>query len=306
MTAQTVSSVHFADGCVIEKDYIYVASKLDELDPEEYDFSRLYFFDGGGGGWVHHDLEWDVRSVCLRLGATKRQCCALSLQGDVEFQQVGSATIEKIAGAGTVDGAGAMSEIREVGTDLVTCGYGAQVYHRAKRGWVSIAQGLARFVSKKRAVHLNSIDGASLEDLYAVGYHGRIFHYDGKTWTEIDSPTNVHVERIRVHEGTAYICGNKGTLLIGNTNGFAVHQNPGISDHFWGIALFRSKVYLAGLKRLYVFDGKSIAPLTTGLKPEIDGYRLDARDGVLWSFGNSDLAWTDGKKWHRLLHPDNQ
>jgi hypothetical protein len=45
--------------------------------------------------------------------------------------------------------------------------------------------------------------------------------------------------------------------------------------------------------------------LRTGLEPEIDGYRLDARDGQLWSFGVEDLAWFDGKKWKRLKHPDN-
>jgi len=299
-----VSTVQFADGCVIEKDYVYIGAKLDELDPAEYDFSRMYFYFKDR--WVHHDLEWDVRSVCLRMNAPKRQCCALSLQGEVEFQQVGGAKIEQIPGAGTLDGAGAMSQIREVGKDLVACGYNAQVYHRARSGWTSIAQNLPSFIKgKSGSVNLNSIDGTSLKDLYAVGYHGRIFHYDGKAWQELESPTNVHLERVRVHEGLAYVCGNKGTFLTGDSSGFTVHPSSGVKEDFWGIEVFRSRVYLAGLQRVYMWDGKTIAPVKTGLKPEIGGYRLDARDGVLWSFGTKDLAWTDGKKWHRLSHPDN-
>jgi hypothetical protein len=304
MSTPTVSTVQFADGCSIEKDYIYLAAKLDELDPDKYDFSRMYFYYKGS--WVHHDLEWDVRSVCVRLGAPKRQACALSLQGEVEYQQVGGARTESIPGAGTLDGAGAMSEIREVGKDLVACGYNAQVYHRARDGWTSISQGLAAFVKGKRgSVNLNSIDGSSLKDLYAVGYHGRIFHYDGKSWRELESPTNVHLERVRVYDGKVYICGNKGTLLSGDVGGFTIHASSAVKENLWGVAWFRSKVYVAGLERLYVWDGSTLAPLKTGLKPEIGGYRLDARDGVLWSFGSKDLAWTDGKKWHRLPHPDN-
>lgn len=303
MAKQSVSRVHFADGCVIEKDYIYVAAKLDDLDPEEYDFSRLYFFDVNR--WIHHDLKFDIKSVCLRLGSGKRQYCALSMQGDVEFQFKGGTAIEKIPGAGTRNGAGAMSQIREVGDDLVACGYNAQVYHRTTTGWVSIAAGLAEFQESGQPVDLNSIDGSSLSNVFAVGYFGRIFHFDGQLWTELESPTNVHLERVRVKDGKVFVCGNDGTLLIGDLSGFVVHDDPVVTEHLWSVEVFQSKVYLAGLQQLYVFDGKKLGVLSTGLKPEVDGYRLDARDGVLWSFGATNLAWTDGNKWHRVDHPDN-
>lgn len=49
-----------------------------------------------------------------------------------------------------------------------------------------------------------------------------------------------------------------------------------------------------------------VVPCTTGLTPELqDAHVLEAKDGVLWSFGFKDLAWFDGKQWTRVDHPDN-
>lgn len=304
--SQEIASVYFVDGCVIERDYVYVAAKADMLDPMKYDFSRMFFNDRGE--WVYHDLEWDVKSVCVRRAHEPRQYVALSMQGDIEYQFVGGQQTEKIPHAGSLNGEGAMSQIREIGGHLVACGYGGQVYWRSPSGWQSLGGGLASFATDKLAVHLNAIDGSSMNDVYAVGLQGRIFHFDGKAWSELDSPTNVHLERVRVAEGQVYICGNNGTVLQGDRQGFAVLPIDGLTAHLWGIERFAGKTYVAHLNGLMVHDGASWAPVKLGLDdsglPE-DGYRLDAADGVLWSFGPKRVACFDGQAWTAFPHPDN-
>jgi hypothetical protein len=242
--------------------------------------------------------------VCLRLGSEKRQGCALSLQGDVEFQQVGTQTLEKIPGGGTYAGAGGMMQIREVGQALVACGYGGQVYHRGTDGWIDIAAGL-RELGAGSVADLCSIDGTSVEDLYAVGFHGRVFHRTGDAWAELDSSTTSHLERVRWHEGRLYACGKGGTVVAGDRSGLRTIASPNVTEDFWGIEVFQGRVYVAGLSGLFTIDGDAIVPVATDLVPDIGGYRLDARDGVLWSFGAKDLAFFDGVTWHRVLHPDN-
>ncbi len=32
---------------------------------------------------------------------------------------------------------------------------------------------------------------------------------------------------------------------------------------------------------------------------------LEAKHGILWSFGLKDLAWFGGKRWTWVDHPDN-
>ncbi len=306
---QEIASVYFVDGCVIEHDYVYVAAKADALDPMEYDFSRMFFNDRGE--WVYHDLEWDVKSVCVQRAAEPRSYVAMSLQGDIEYQVVGGSRMEKIPGAGTLDGGGAMSEIREIGGVLMACGFEGQVYWRSPKGWQMLGGGLAQFAKKDWPVHLTSIDGSSFDDVIAVGFHGRIFHFNGKDWSEMDSPTNVHLERVRVVDEGRHIliCCNNGTVLQGDRHGLAVAPIDGFKGHLWGIALYQGKVYVAHLGGLMVFDGKAWAPVDMALDKSLglpeDGYRLDAHDGVLWSFGPKRVACFDGKTWTAFPHPDN-
>lgn len=301
MPATNVESVYFNDGCVKVRDYIYIATKLHSLDPDEYEFSRMYFMKAGR--WAHHDLEWNVRSVCYRSDET---FCALSLQGDVHFATASGFTTEKIPEAGTRDGLGAVKQIREIEGMLYVCGDQGQVYRREKDGWVHFDAGLLDRAISASAVDLNSIDGTGPDDLYVVGFHGRIFHRDPKGWRELDSPTNYHLERVRcVSRDEVYVCGNNGSFFRGNKDGFRNFSVQGMEEHFWGLECFQGKVYLASLGGLFVFDGTSVSPLDTKLTVKIGGYRLDARDGVLWSFGVDDLACFDGKSWATLLHPDN-
>ena len=55
-------------------------------------------------------------------------------------------------------------------------------------------------------------------------------------------------------------------------------------------------------------DGVTWTPVDMGPGvanlPE-DGYRLDAFDGALWSFGPKRVAWFDGERWAAVPHPDN-
>lgn len=304
--SKEIASVYFVDGCVIEHDYVYVASKADMLDPAQIDFSRMFFNDRGE--WVYHDLSWSVISVCVQRASEPRQYVALSMQGDIEYQFVGGTSTEKIPNAGTLKGAGAMTQIREIGGVLVACGYGGQVYWRSPTGWQMLAGGLVHLSTKKRPAHITAVDGSSMNDLYAVGFHGRIFHFDGKTWSELDSPTNVHLERVRVADDHVYVCGNAGTVLKGDRQGFAVLPIEGFTAPLWGIERFGGKTYVAHMDGLLVHNGKTWAPVKLGLDdsglPE-DGYRLDAHDGVLWSFGPKRVAFFNGKTWTAMPHPDN-
>jgi hypothetical protein len=180
-----------------------------------------------------------------------------------------------------------------------------QVYRRDESGWIHIDDGILDRNISPDALHLNGIAGTSHRDIYVCGFGGRILHFDGRTWDELATPTNVHLERIHcVSPSEAYVCGNKGTFFKISSGAFTDYSID-IDEHFWGLTSFQGKIYLATLKGLYVFDGKQVRPVDTKLKPPIGGYRLDACEEQLWSFGVDDLAWFDGKKWTRLKHPDN-
>ncbi len=307
MATKNTEPVYFIDGCIIKENYIYIASKIKSIDHNEYDHSRLFFLYDKQ--WFHHDLNWDIVSVCLKLANKNepRKYCALSSQGEIEFQHPDNIDIENISDAGTFNGLGAVKQIKQIGDHLYVCGDQGQVYKReAPNQWVHFDKGILNRKISASATDLNSIDGIDEENIYTVGFNGKIFFLSGEKWQELDSPTNMHLERVKcVSKNEVYICGNNGTLLLGNKNGFKDISDTYVSDNFWGIEYFQGKIYLSSLNGLFVLDDKGIVQIKTGLEPEIKGYRLHANDGVLWSFGVDDLAFFDGKNWQRVIHPDN-
>src|SRR5439155_11744819 len=102
-----------------------------------------------------------------------------------------------------------------------------------------------------------------------------------------------------------YICGGQGTLLRGNRRGWEVIGKIDMTDYIWDLEVFCGKIYLAVEDRIMVYEEGEIREVDTNLKPQIDAYRLSSRARVLWSFGENDLAYYDGKLWSRVVHPDN-
>ncbi len=297
-TTKAVAGIYFNDGCIKHKDFVYIAGKLKTIDPNVYDLSRMCQYKSPR--WGYHDLKWNIVSVCYFSVDASLHC--LSSAGDVEVAISGVPfRAEKIA---DVDDIGAVSQIRQIGDHLYVCGMQGQVYRRERGGWVHVDDGILDRKVSVHALQLNGIDGTSDRDIYVAGFGGRIHHFDGHRWTELNSPTNLHLERVHCAGEATYFCGNKGTFLK-LANGVFTDLSIDIPDHFWGLTAFGGKMYLATLKGLYVFDGARVQPVATGLEPPIGGYRLDARDGQLWSFGVDDLAWFDGTTWTRLKHPDN-
>jgi hypothetical protein len=161
-------------------------------------------------------------------------------------------------------------------------------------------------------VGFESIDGTGPSDIYAVGFKGEIFHFDGSSWTQIESPTTSNLNRVKcvAADGcggstVVYACGESGALVRGSGRWELIHT-PGFTEDLWGgVEVYEGVVYVAYLGGLMRLERDKLVPVVTGLNPELDGYRLHANDGVLWSFGHDHLGYFDGNAWHAAHCPDN-
>ncbi|MDR1423466.1 MAG: hypothetical protein LBI92_02500, partial [Azoarcus sp.] len=168
MEAKIGVECHFLDGFAIENDYIYLASQLDDLDPDRYAHTSMTGFnetiigrydlrDDGlpSNGWFCHDLNMNIVSVCVKKATADwgRRFCALSKEGEISIYsgKTGPEKIEKIPDAGLrlseyKDGAvGYVTHMREIGGRLYVCGMSGQVYAREASGkWVHYDEGLFR------------------------------------------------------------------------------------------------------------------------------------------------------------------
>ena len=277
-------------------------------------------------GWVYHDLNMNVISVCVKQATPTegRRVCALSKEGEVEIYSNGQAkgVFEEIPDAGIrlskYKGGvvGYVTHIREIGGRLYVCGMSGQVYARASPGnWVHHDEGLFTPAacdddSDDGPVNtFNCIDGNDERDLYVVGDEGAAFHHDGYGWSKMNVPTTEHLQWVRCYgRDEVYICGYNGVLLKGSVrDGFKDVSTVEDNHTWWCLCKFRDKVYLSAVEGLFAWDGQKIAKVATGLKPEIETWRVDADPAgkALWSFGAKDLARFDGQNWQRFHDPDN-
>lgn len=315
-------------GAVIEADYVYIAQYLDKFRRiwDEIEYSRISMVDLSDKAtpWMAHDLSFKVVSVCVwrHYPGAKRLYVAMSDQGQLEMAGPGGNPIinEVIPGSGLSkpwsDRHGYMNSIRQIGTSLYACGGARQVYRRTEPGGWQPIHGpiLVDIMVNGRAEmdrirHFHDVNGASESDIYAVGLRSDIFHFDGTQWHQLACPIRADLFRIDASDaGDILIVGRDGVVLRGNHHsGFRQVSNLG-QQYFTDVARYRDRIYLASSRGLFELDPRTedIRACDTGLDPEIaDCHRLDAHDGVLWSFGNKDLAWHDGQAWHREQHPDN-
>lgn len=330
MKNNNIASVHYLDGVVNSADILYLATQLDSLNPRETAHTRMSIYAPGLQpiDFGYHDISDNIVSVHAFkvLPEDKHRYVSLARQGDVYFVRGSNNHIikETLPGAGLLDEntGGLMNHLREIGGHLWACGQRGQVFRRfAPHDWRHVDQGLFVPINLKdykgraselaqmmgQGPHLNCIDGNTEQDVYAVGDRGLMVHFDGQSWSRVKLPTDEHLQWVRCYGQEVWACGFNGTLLVGNARqGFKDVSTVDDNQTWVCLSKFEGKVYLSEEDGLWCYDGQKIAPVKTGLKPELqDAWRVDHADGVLWSIGIKDLARFDGQRWQRIVHPDN-
>lgn len=195
--------------------------------------------------------------------------------------------------------------VREIDGKVYACGMQRQVYRRDDREkWVDIASEI-RPQKKGEVVGFEGIDGYSAKDIYAAGWDGEIWHYNGTKWSQIASPTNDILTAVCcAGDGFVYACGRRGLLIRGRDDKWEVLSKPGsVPADLWSLCWFQDRLYASSGRYVFSYDkesGYGVMEMGTEDDPVNTAYRLSARDGVMWSLGAKDVMSYDGKKWTRI------
>lgn len=332
MSYDDISSVYYLDGVAVSRDFAFLATQLNSLDPRKTAHTRCSTYNPSEQTvpFGYFDLEDNIVSVHAYrvLPEDKKRFVCLGSQGTVHFVRGSTREVrtEHLPGAGFLDGnfGGLMCHITEINGQLWTCGQQGQVYRRyGVDDWRRADQGIRLEVDPQEygperidemlaklnsAPFLTCMDGTGGSDVYVVGLQGFIAHFDGSEWTRIHSPVDDHLEWVRcIDKDEVWICGHNGALLKGSAkSGFKSLGGMKGAQKFVCVDKFKGSVYLSAEEGLFVYDGDVISVVDTSLQPNIqDAWRLDQADGVMWSIGVKDLVRFDGEAWSRIQHPDN-
>jgi photosystem II stability/assembly factor-like uncharacterized protein len=103
---------------------------------------------------------------------------------------------------------------------------------------------------------------------------------------------------IAIYPDLVYVVGQKGIVLKYNGHQWSVLYNTlGIGD-LWDAEWYLDALYVASEKQIYrLLDNNCLKPVSITAASSFG--HLHAKDGVLWSFGTKQLAFTsDGETWN--------
>jgi hypothetical protein len=247
-------------------------------------------------------LTWGIVGVCVNR-ATREQLLAVGEDGEVLLYGSGETHEETVKTKDeNPEERGPLRCARFIGKNSYIAGMGRQVYRReGENQYVCIDQTMRPPEGSKEVVGIEAIDGFSEKELYAVGWKGEIWTYNGKAWRQIQSPTNLILSNVRCAEdGVVYVCGRRGMLIRGKGKSWRVIEHDATKEDFFGIEWYGGKLYLATMSQLFTLEGEELEPVEFDDDQPDTCYSLSAADGHLLSTGEKDVMLFDGEEWERI------
>lgn len=302
-------TVFFSDGVPIDKNTIAVSAGF--VDAPDAASSRILwkFADE----WASDDVPDDF-IVSVTYSSILNQFFALGRNGLILFAGGRDLTFnfENICGEldqiwiTEAEDRGIMSRIRAIGSLVLACGWGGQIYSLSNRNYTPFEAGLNRL---DRTAFLD-VDGNDENDVYAVGMDGALYNYNGSEWNRLDLPTNAHIYAVScVSSEEVYLAGARGTLCVGAKNTWRFIGSDSFQGNFWSVRKLGEKVYVAAAEStsgLLCWSSNNLLPANLGLGHKPTTHRLYAADGRLWSFGEYDILFLEKGKWNSLSCPENE
>jgi hypothetical protein len=257
----------------------------------------LAHWDGGTGKWGLFPMKWIPARVATL--TTPAPCVyALAPDGRVGLGH-GNYREETIDDSPTGTRArGPMRDIRVIADEVYATGMGRQVYRRERSGpWVRIDDGVVAPLGEIAVSGFSSIHGSAADDLWAVGMMGEIWHFGPQGWTQHDSPTNLLLHRVVVVSAReAYATGQKGLVLRFDGAGWQAAARNDAIGNLWGAEWFAGELYVSSERGIFRLRDGALDPVAVPTATSFG--HLDAKDGVMWSFGTGHLTYTnDGQQW---------
>ncbi|MCG8426035.1 MAG: hypothetical protein MI754_01605 [Chromatiales bacterium] len=198
---------------------------------------------------------------------------------------------------------GGMIKLRNIDGYVYTAGGRRSICRReGPNHWVPLWKNMPLPKVKRRVdfedYGFEDIDGFDHDDLYAVGGHGDVWHYDGSLWKQVPFPSNMTLRNVCCGgDGQVYIGAQNGNVFRGRGNKWKHIHDGGLSLYFTDMVWFQDKVWCTSDYGLWTIENDK---LERAAVPDWVGScagNLSAGDGILVVAGMYGAAMP---QWHRL------
>lgn len=293
-------------GTVRYSDLAYLLTTNDEVIADGYASSLI--FDWDRGQWAAGSVNWLACSgtVCH---VPAERFIVLGTDGSINVSGGGEVKEEPPIRPAGIDPRkrGPLREIRGIAKGRAyVVGTCRQAYVRESEGqWRCIDQSAQGGDMPITDTCFESIDGFDEQDIYTVGWDGEIWKYDGARFTQLTSPTNLALYKVRcAADGYVYACGQLGILLRGRNDRWEIIDHESTTEDLWGMEFFDGHLYLSSTHFVYRLEGEKLQAVDFGDDVPATCYHLSAADGIMWSIGPKDVMGFNGTAWKRVLRID--
>jgi hypothetical protein len=288
MKSDFAAAREFVRGAARFHDLCYVLSKGKALLEESIAHTSAVCVDQGD--WADGvDVDWDSTAIAVAKQPSEKMI-VIGEDGDVCTYVGGKSSTEAIKPAPRL-----IRNARTIGGYVYACGMLRQVYRRGgERKWTDISA-----PESDEEVGFESIDGFNEKEIYAVGWQGEIWEFDGKKWKDRNSPTNVILTAVCcAGDDNVYVAGQQGVMLRGrHAEWDLIEWEEEVDVDLWDLCWFQDKLYVASNTDLYTLEGNALVSVDFGEIETPTCFSLTTAEGVLWSIGKDDVASFDGTTW---------
>lgn len=193
--------------------------------------------------------------------------------------------------------------LQQIAGELYACGTQQQVHHRSADGWVRMDDGCHAPLVDQVTCGFNAMDGFGADNIYAAGEGGALWHWDGRQWQALTSPTESTIRVVHcMPDGSVVLAGDAGTVFRGNrVDGWRELTLPAFAhlsiEH---ACLFRDTLYLSAQRELLALSGDSLERVIVPLDGHLAYYSASATAGAMWTVGDDAILRFDGTHWERF------
>ena len=166
--------------------------------------------------------------------------------------------------------------------------------------WKHVGQEINEIEGQYAYGGFTDFDLFSLEDIYAGGGKGDLWHYNGNVWQQIDFPSNKFIRTICCGgDGYVYITVGSATIYKGRDNEWELIHDEKISLYFKDAVWYEDKMWCTNDYGIWVLDNDTFERQEESLPTDVlvsAGY-LAQRDGVLLVGGYAGAAFKKDGGW---------
>jgi hypothetical protein len=149
----------------------------------------------------------------------------------------------------------------------------------------------------------DDIDAFAPDNLYTVGGHGRVWHYDGQTWRQCAFPSNMRLYSVCCGgDGSVYVGAQSGTVFKGRGDQWTLIQKGGSSLPFKDMVWHAGRLWCTNDYGLWSLQDGRIEPVLATDEVLACVGNLAVGDGVMLLAGQSGVSFHDGEMWFNVFN----